>query len=370
MGNKVSNVMHVVWSLDVGGAEILTYDIARHLPRDKYIPSVCCIDQKGGLTKKYQKEMIPVFHREKTPGFDVKLIFWLRKLIVENMVDIVHAHQYSPMFYCALATLGLPSLKLIYTEHGRCYPDPKKWKRRLANPWLTKKFDHLISISESTRLSMVEIDNMNREAISVIRNGVFFDEEAHDFDKTAKKAALGIPENTFIVGTACRLEIVKNIFMMVRALKLAAEKVSNICLVIAGKGSQEEELKKFCADLGVLDKVFFIGLRNDLPEIYPLMDVFVMTSFTEGISLTLLEAMNFELPVIATNTGGNPEVIDNGKSGFLVELNDDYGMANLLLKLKSAPDLRRQLGFQGKKIATEKFAFDKMMCQYLQLYSK
>jgi glycosyltransferase involved in cell wall biosynthesis len=95
-----------------------------------------------------------------------------------------------------------------------------------------------------------------------------------------------------------------------------------------------------------------------------------MTSFTEGISLTLLEAMNFELPVIATNTGGNPEVIDNGKSGFLVELNDDYGMANLLLKLKSAPDLRRQLGFQGKKIATEKFAFDKMMCQYLQLYSK
>ncbi len=370
MHNKILNIMHVVWSLDVGGAETLTYDIARHLPRTKFNPSVCCIDQGGLLVERYQEKGIPVFYREKRHGLDIKLIFWLRKLIIDHRIDIVHAHQYSPMFYSALATLGVPSVKLVYTEHGRCYPDSKNWKRRLINPLLVKQVDHLISISESTRLAMAEIDNMEREAIQVILNGVFFDKEEYEFDKAAKKAALGIPEDVFVVGTACRLENVKNLPMMVRALKIALEKASDICLVIAGKGSLEEELKSFCRDLKIDDKVNFIGMRNDLAEIYPLMDAFLMTSFTEGISLTLLEAMNFQLPVIATNTGGTPEVVDDGNSGYLVELNDDDKMANLILKLKNKPGFRKSLGACGKAIAINKFSFDGMMSQYLQVYKK
>lgn len=361
-------IMHVVLSMAMGGAEMLVYNMVRHSSSGNR-PIVCCLQSIGVLGKKLQEEGFRIYNQSHSGGVDWGLIHWLRNIMIAEKIEVVHAHQYTALFYAAPAALWAGRIKLIYTEHGRLFPDIRHWKRYLVNPLLALAVDHFVSISSSTAQAMAEIDNFPRRRIQVIHNGIDFSRMNPVVDLEKKKREFGIRENCKIIGTAARLEEIKNIPMMLRALSRIRKVLPETCMIIAGHGSQEANLKLVTSELGLGDHVKFIGLRHDMPEIYKLMDVFLLTSFTEGISITLLEAMASGLPSVVTDVGGNPEVVVQGETGILVPSDDDRELATCILSLLQSSERAQQMGRRAMECAVSRFSFQGMMNHYSNLYN-
>ncbi len=360
---KVPKLLHVVISMAVGGAEKLIYDMVRYDSFAESKPNICCLE-------KLVEQNFQVYYKNRKSGIDWSVINWLRKIIINEKIDIVHAHQYSPLFYSVLAASMAPGVRVIYTEHGRLFPDRKRWKRSLVNPILALGVDYLVSISHATADAMATYDHLPRKKIKVIHNGMNCLGAVSLSDPAAKRRELGLSESCKIIGTAARLNGIKNIQMMIRGLKLVLERVPDTNLVIAGHGEEELLLKKLATELGVADQVKFIGLRFDLDEIYQLFDVFLLTSFSEGISVTLLEAMSHGVPAVVTAVGGNCEVVVEGVTGYLVPVDDDQKLASKIISILTSPSLGQEMGVAARQRAQNSFSLQKMMTEYMKLYQQ
>ncbi|NOY53155.1 MAG: glycosyltransferase [Deltaproteobacteria bacterium] len=365
---RLLRVLFVVLSMGVGGAEKLVYDIIQGLPQKNITPTVCCLDMIGPLGDKLVTQGIRVYYLKRKRGIDWGLVKRLNRIIVREKIDVVHAHQYTPYFYAVLSSLMGKKIRLIFTEHGRLYPDRRRIKRYLFNPLLAGMTDHIVSISESTKKAMVMYDNFPAQKIEVIFNGVHFDDSKTNIVPSTKRRLLQLDNTSRVMGTAARLDEIKNIPMLLHVFKRVLAQMPQTYLLIAGKGPKEKELKDLSKHLGVEDRVVFLGLRYDLPEIYPLFDVFLLTSFTEGISITLLESMAAGVPSVVTAVGGNPEVVIDGKTGYLVPTGEEQTMATKVLELLRSPEKQKTMGANAAERASKDFSFQKMLSRYLQLY--
>lgn len=361
-------IMHVVLSMQVGGAERLVYDMIRYPAFADNEPIVCCLDTIGELGEKLLQEGYDVRCKGRRPGLDLEVIIWLWDIIRQEKVDVVHAHQYSPLFYAVPAALLAGRKRVVYTEHGRFHPEKKSWKRWLFNPLLAMRVDHLISISKATAQAMATYDNFPLRRIKIIRNGIDYPSMKPLIDKRTKRLELGLTETCRIIGTAARLNSIKNIPMMLRGLRLVLQQVPDTTLIIAGQGEEEKGLKTLAVELGIADQVKFIGLRFDLSEIYPLFDVFLLTSFSEGISVTLLESMACGVPSVVTDVGGNKELVVEGETGYLVPVDADQLLAQRVCELLLSANLALQFGDAAQQRVEKEFLANKMMSKYQQLY--
>jgi glycosyltransferase involved in cell wall biosynthesis len=361
-------ILHVLLSMGMGGAETLVYNMVKHSSFAGNKPIVCCLNSVGELGERLRGEGFTVYNHSSGAGTDWSLIGWIRDIILSEKVEVVHAHQYSAFFYAVPAAFLAGRAKCVYTEHGRLYPDERRWKRFLINPILAAGVTHIVSISSSTAGAMADMDNLPANRIKIINNGVDFSLMNPPIDLAEKRRELGIAVSCRIIGSAARLEPIKNIPMMLRAFKRIHDVLPDTCLMIAGDGSQMQSLKALTGELGIDEAVKFIGLRFDMPEIYRLMDVFLLTSFTEGISVTLIEAMASGVPGVVTDVGGNPEVVVDAVTGFLVPLADEVLLSDRVVRLLSDPSLAARLSGQARKRVVERFGFDEMMSAYSDLY--
>jgi L-malate glycosyltransferase len=363
-----TKILHVVWSLELAGAEKLAFDMVQTLPLDSFCPIVCSVNNDGILGDMLRQDGYTVYHREKKPGLDWGTVRWLREIIMREQVDVIHAHQYSPMVYSVLAAFGCRKLKIIYTEHGRNYPEKRRWKRTFINPLLARMIDCIVSISEHTRQAMIEYDRLPGKRIRVIHNGVDFHKIRGVADINEKRRELEIPDGYGVVGSAARLDEVKNLPMMLRAFQRVVMDRSKTLLLIAGTGTLENRMKGLARELGIERKVRFVGLRHDLPDLMRIFNIFLLTSFTEGISITLLEAMANGIPAVVTKVGGNPEVVVDGETGYLVPLGEDKKMAERILELLGNPETAGKMGTRGMERVGKSFSFTRMMASYLDVY--
>lgn len=361
-------ILHVVLTMEVGGAEKLVFDMIRHPVFAASRPAVACLDAVGTLGAKLEEENYRVFFKNRKSGLDWGVVPWLRQIIRQEQIEVVHAHQYTPLFYTVPAALWPARRKVVYTEHGRFYPDRKSWKRAIVNPLLARGVDHLISISQATAEAMATYDNLPGDRIRVIHNGIDPENLNPPTDTAARRREFGISDSARIVGTAARLEEIKNLPMMLRAFRLVLAAAPDTVLVIAGEGSQTDRLKEMTAALGIASQVRFLGLRFDLPEIYKLMDVFLLTSFTEGISVTLLEAMGSGVPAVVTDVGGNREVVVAGKTGYMEAVDDDQALAEKVLALLGNHELARDFGRCAQQRVRQHFSFAGMISSYERCY--
>ncbi len=362
--------MHVVPSLDSGGgAEQLVYRIVQRMKLSGNPPVVCCLRSLGDLGCQLQKEGVNVYFQETKGTFDISQIFWMSRIIKSEKVRVVHAHMYSPFVYSVPAAFISGGIKVVYTEHGRLYPEKKKWKRRLINPLWALGVDCLVAISEKTKSAMALYDFYPEKRIKVIHNGIEYKPNCLKSDAESMRVDFGLDANCRIVGTAARLEDIKNIPMMLRAFREVLEVYPDVYLVIAGDGSKSQELKELSERLTISKRVRFLGLRNDLQNIYPLFDIFLLSSFTEGISVSLLEAMSCSLPAVVTDVGGNSEVVIEGVTGYLVPSDDDSSMAARILDLLNNQEQAISFGKNGQGRAQDDFSFDGMMDAYMKIYT-
>ena len=367
MGLK--KILHITFDMRIGGAERVIYNLVENTDRSKYETSILCIDQPIGPFGSRLREIgyeIDMLNRK--PGFDLGLVRQVRAHILQKGIDVVHCHQYTPYVYGLLAS-AFSGKRVIFTEHGRFYPDQRKTKRILLNPIFARFTDHIVAISEATRNALVEFENFPKKKIRVIYNGIK-DVGGLSSGKPDQREKLGIAGNAFVLGTVARLDSIKNQKMMIKALKMIQSEFPNTFLVIVGDGPERKNLKELAAKLKLEGSVIFTGFREDTNSFYNIMDVFLLTSYSEGTAMTLLEAMAAKLPCIVTDVGGNPEIVKAEETGFIIPSDNEEALAEKILILQKNIGLRADMGKAGRKRFEERFTVRSMVRDYEQLYDK
>lgn len=354
--DSVIKVLHIVLGLQVGGLEKFVLTLI-----DKssiYIkPFIVCLEGKGELGQ--QSGTFHVVEINKAPGFSVKIIRRLVSLTRELEIDIIHTHNPGPHLYGAIAGF-LTHVPVVHTKHGRNYPtDMKKVLLNRLSSFFTSK---IVAVSQNAAEVCLDIEKISASKVTVILNGVdteiFHPPESKD-EKVLEPVRIGI---------VARLSAEKDHQTLLNACRLLAGNTTRFHLEIIGDGPLRILLEKTVKDFGIEEFVSFCGMRHDVPEQLRRLDIFVLSSTTEGTSLTLLEAMATGLPVVATNVGGNPEVVVDGITGYIVPPKDPAEMACKLIFLLNNDNLRRQIGKEGRNRVFDKFSIKETARQYEKLY--
>jgi sugar transferase (PEP-CTERM/EpsH1 system associated) len=364
----LAGVVHVVLNLDPGGTERLVIQLARQLA-DRFQPLVCCLDNAGQWAPEIQRAGVEVIALERRPGFHPSLGRKLARIAADRDVRILHCHHYSPFVYGAIAMACRPGLRVVYTEHGRLSDAPPTRKRRLVNPCLGLLPDRIYAVSRDLRAHMIA-EGLPARRIDVIHNGIEPGRTPAENDRRAARVHLGIPDASFVVGTVARLDQVKDLRTLIAAFRNLSRTIADARLVVIGDGPERAALREAAHDAGVADRVVLAGYRSDAREMLAAFDVFANSSISEGVSLTILEAMAASLPVVATAVGGTPEVVLEQETGLLVSPRDPERMATALRAMAGAPAFRRSLGAAGRRRVETFFTLERMVQAYEQAYTE
>ena len=180
---------------------------------------------------------------------------------------------------------------------------------------------------------------------------------------------LNISEDALVLGTLSRLDPIKNQRMMLRALHRLRETVPQAVLLLAGDGPERDALVELTTELGLQQQVFFAGFISDIADHLDAMDIFLLTSFSEGTSMTLLEAMSLKKPIVATRVGGNIEVIEDQKTGVLIDSDDTDALVEAVERLAGDTHWSEALGEQAQQVFHARFSLQHMVANYEQLYA-
>lgn len=363
-------VCQLLHSFGLGGAELLANRLACQLS-DSYRFLFVSLEQSGSLARQLQDQGFPVFVLDKRPGLSTRCALRLAHLLRRERVDLLHSHQYGPFVYGLLARLFARRPPILFTEHGRQYPDHPRRKRMLFNRFLLERRDRVVAVGEAVRQALVANEGIARERIAVIYNGIPLN-TSMGARATADlvRQEIGVPQDAFVVLHVARLDPLKDHATALRALRRVLVQRPNTWLVLVGEGSERAPLERLAAAQGLTGNVRFLGLRRDVPRLLGAADMVLLTSVSEGIPLALLEGMAAGLPVVSTAVGGVPEVVTDGGEGFLTAAGDDEGLARAILSLTADAGLRARLGQEGRGRVRRAFAESSMCAAYDRLYQE
>lgn len=364
-------VAFVVHSMHVAGVEILVAETIRRLGA-RLIPTVFCLDAVGPLGEQLRDDGVDVVCLGRRPGRDLRLAWRLAMSLRARRIAVVHAHQYTPFFYAALArVLCGRAVQLIFTEHGRHYPDLVSPLRRTLNRFFfSHAADAINAVCAFSAQSLAHTDGFCARRIDVIDNGIDAERYRTPTDRALVRARLGLaPDRRYVVNVA-RLHPVKDQATLLHAFQLVAGWRSDVDLLFVGDGPLRGALESLAHQLGIESRVHFLGRRADIPAILGAVDLFVLTSLSEAAPLTLLESMASGLPVVATAVGGNPEIVRDGIDGLLVPRIDVAATAAAIRRLLDDPQLARAMGAAGAARARDRYRIEGTMAAYLQLYTR
>src|SRR5262245_27947676 len=364
---RVGFVVHV---MNVAGAEMLVAETIRRLG-SRIDPVIFCLDQIGVLGERLQREGVPVIAFGRREGLDLRVSRRMAKEIKARRLQVIHGHQYTPFFYGAIAArLSGVRPRVIFTEHGRHYPDVVSRGRRFANKLLFDRLaDEVNAVCHFSARALSEIDGFSPGRIQVIENGVDLPRYAADTDAKTLRTHLGLDPNRRYITTVARFHPVKDHRTLLQAFAKVAPVRPEVDLLLVGDGVLRKELERFAAELGIGSRVRFLGVRDDVADLLLASDVFALTSVSEAASITLLEAMACNLPVVVTAVGGNPEIVRDGVDGLLAPRRDVQAIANALLRLLRDETLSREMGRSGAERVRQTFQLDRTIERYYQLYA-
>lgn len=363
---RVGFVLHV---MQVAGAEVLVREIIRRLA-GRIQPTVFCLDAVGPIGEELIRDGVEVLALGRRPGWDFAVSKRLAKEATARRIDVLHAHQYTPFFYSALAKPFIrPVPRLIFTEHGRHYPDTVSPVRRAINrlvlDWLADEVTACVGFSGR---ALRDVDGFRGNRIQIIDNGIDVDRYGPADDKPALKTKLGFdPARRYVVHVA-RHHPVKDQATLLKGFAAAVPHLQDVDLLMAGDGPLRPELETLTRSLGVAERVKFLGIRSDVPELLRAGDVFALTSVSEAASLTLLEAMATGLPSVVSDVGGNPDLIRRDVDGLLFPRGDAVACGVALRRLLSEPGLAEVFGANARQRAQERFRLDDAVAKYAALY--
>jgi sugar transferase (PEP-CTERM/EpsH1 system associated) len=369
-------IAHVVYRFDVGGLENGVVNLINQMPRDAYRHAVIALTEISDFRRRIVRDDVQFIALGKQPGHAFPLYPRLFGLFRQLRPSIVHTRNLAALEVTIPAWAAGVRVR-IHGEHGRDVTDLDgasrryRWVRRIYRPFVT----HYIALSRDLERYLCAGVGVPATEVSQIYNGV--DTRRFRPADGSRRSIEGCPFRDpalWLIGTVGRMERVKDPLNLakafVRALELAPAKRDRLRLVMVGDGPLYGDVRALLARGGVADLAWLPGERGDIPEVLRGLDCFVLPSLAEGISNTILEAMAAGLPVIATDVGGNAELIEAGRTGELVAPADPDALAHRILAYGRDRESARAAGRAGRARIERQFGLDAMVQRYQALYDR
>ncbi|MDE2027995.1 MAG: glycosyltransferase [Candidatus Omnitrophica bacterium] len=352
-------ILHIVNSLECGGLEKVVIHLAAALKGKGIKTDILCLCQEGDMAPLARAKGVSVFCLGKKDGFSISTVFKLTKKIRQGKYDLVNTHNFAPLIYGSLAA-RMAGVPCINTRHGS--------DAQSVHALLWSLNAKVIAVGNYAKEELLRNNRINPRKMVVIYNAVE-NNEFNNGNEIRKIKEIVSGHNKF-VGIVGRLAFVKDHRTLLQAFKNVLLHHPDACLSIAGDGPLKDELKQYVLDNGLNDKVFFLGFCQDVQGFLNLLNVFVLSSLNEGISLAILEAMSAAKPVVATRVGGNPEIVEDGVTGFLVASQSSQEMAEKISQLLDDPSLAKTMGEAGSMRAKDNFSINRMLEGYIAVYQE
>ncbi len=364
-------ILVLLHTLQLGGAEILACQLVRAL-RSSYDFIIASLDGTGPLQESLTQLGVLVFSLSRRPGIDLALVMQLVRLLRQHKCDLIHAHQYTPFAYALLTRSQYNSIPILFTEHGRFVPDQRQMRRILTNRLLLGSEDRITAVSASIKDALVINEGLPRQRIAVVPNGVDTDFylPAHNSDKLNIRARLGLPPDCFIVLNVARLDPVKDHLTAISAFEHLYKTHSQSRLLLVGDGPERSRIFGFIHERGLQSVVLTLGQQVNTLPYYHAADCFLLTSLSEGMPLTVLEAMSCALPVVSTACGAVPEIVEHGKTGFVAPIRDHVALGNYLIHLAKHHEQRNIMGDMGRIVCLNRYNWSKVVSAYAEIYDR
>ena len=361
-------VGHVTLTMGQGGIENLILSLGETLSGEKTTCSVYCLDDGGELLETVERMGMRTVVFKRRNGLDWGLIAALAKKFRADRLHVVHTHNVAAHFYGCMAARLARVPVVINTEHSRHYIDGH-WRRRVEKWLLSHLSDRLVAVSEELRRSSLELDRINPDKVMVISNGIDvrkFSAVSVD-DALCLRAREEIAPHIRVITIIARLHPVKNHQLLFRALSILKISHPDICLLVVGDGAQKEALVGLTVELGLVKSVRFLGNRHDIPVILKASDLLVLCSTTEGLPLTLLEAMAARVPVVVTSGSNRCGLIKHGVTGIACGDNPEE-LANAILEQLAANPEQAPMTAAAYSLVEQNYSREQMGSEYETLY--
>ena len=364
------NITHFVENLERGGLERVVIDLVQAQREAGHDCRVICLFQRGALASELSARGVEVHACNKRRGIDLGAILRARALLRARPGGVLHTHNATAHYHAVLAAIGLPIARVVNTRHGMGASDPSS-----RGEWLyrgsMRLTDMVVAVCESAREQFSRYGVRPRTGLVSVPNGIRVDRftPASDEARQQLAARLGFAPGTRMIGTVGRLSWAKDQANLIRAFRIARESIQDSALLLIGDGALRSELEATAREEGVEDAIRFLGDRDDVDQLLRGLDLFVLSSLTEGYSVALLEACASALPIVATDVGGNAEIVANGINGRLVAPGDPGAMAREIVALLR--DRRRAdlMGRAGREWVLDQGSFRSMAARYSVIYA-
>ncbi len=362
-------ILYIIFGLGMGGAETVLFELANGLDRKEFEPIVLSLSPPAALSRKFADAGIAVHYLTmqrllQAPMTLVSAIRTAQRL----EPDILQGVLFHGDLAARLIRLALGKPQVVSALHnvilGKKYVD-------LVMRYTDSLTDAVTAVSHAVAETHVAAGIVRREKTTVIVNGIEPLRFARppEADLTRLRERFGIKASTRVLLCIARLGPAKNHALLLRVFAKLSKRVPDVCLLLAGGGRLEPRLRAQAEQLGVTAQVIFAGVIDDVPPLFHLAEIFVLSSTYEGLPMVLLEAMASGVPVVSTSVGGIPEVITNGESGLLVPSGDEVALENALSGLLEGPETeRRRLGDRGKAEVVANYGTARLVERTAALY--
>jgi sugar transferase (PEP-CTERM/EpsH1 system associated) len=368
------HICHILWSFRTGGLENGVVNLINQLPPAEFRHSIICLTgYDAAFFERITQQNVQIYCLNKRPGHDLGSFWRCFRLLRQLKPDICHSRNLAAMEYQLPAMLARVPLR-VHGEHGWDLTDlAGQNKKYVLLKRLFKAVIHrYVSLSHEGKHYLQNKIGVKSNRLTLICNGV----DTQRF-KAALRSKSTLPDtlatsNRLIFGSVGRIADVKNQQLLIAAYReLCQQDIAfkkSTALIVIGDGPARLNLQQQLVAAGLADQCWLPGDRNDIATILPGMSVFVLPSLAEGISNTILEAMACALPVIASNVGGNPELVEVNKTGWLFSSNNKNELKQLLLQCQQTPQHLQYLGNNARAVTEQKFSLDIMVSHYRNLY--
>jgi len=367
---KGMEVIHFVENLERGGLERTVIDLIAAQRDAGHACRVICLFEPGQLASELTAQGVEVTACHKRRGLDWSAVRRARALLRRHPGAVLHTHNATAHYHAVLAAWGLPLARVINTRHSMGAVDPRSRKEWLYRRSM-RQTDYVAGVCEAARRCFDDQGVRPRERLLAVPNGIRLERfrAADAAGRAVLATELGWPADCRIIGTVGRLQPVKEQQGLLRAFASLREKMPQAVLAVVGDGALRAQLEGLAGELELGDAVRFLGDRSDVPRLLTGMEVFALPSRSEGYSIALLEACAAGLPIVATDVGGNREIVRDGHNGKLIAPGDPVALAAALRTLLESPEAAARMGRAGRDWVLAEGSFRTMALRYERLYA-
>jgi L-malate glycosyltransferase len=364
-------VCHLISGDLWAGAEVQAFSLLQSLRTEQGLDLSVITFNDGKLATLLKQTGIPVTIIDETRFRFLRLLEKAAGELAGRRIDILHSHRYKENLLGLLLKRRCEVGHLVQTAHGAQEPQRglKELKGRLyglLNRRVSGRFDRIIAVSDDLRRTLSK--RFDSKRIVTIHNAIDVSRVTPKRPADVVRKELGIGQNQPVIGAVGRMVPVKGFDRFLQTAATIAEKRSDVVFLLVGDGPLRAEYEQQVRSMGLERRIRLTGFRDDIWDILNCLDLFVMTSYHEGIPIGLLEAMALRRPVVAMRVGGIPEVVEHDLSGVLVDSGDINQMAEVCLELLAHPSRAQTLGDAGRQRVEAEFSIEIHRSQMIRLY--